>query len=150
MGRGVLMTTTELEEVQALLDHVLPDPAGFAQRLAMQVMARFGGQPAGTAARAFYANVAAQDATRPTTVITPDWAVREEPSVDMSLLLAAALGACDCWGMQADCATCQGQGSVGWTDPDPELFIEFVQPAVARLTGEHEQRATTPTSEAGS
>src|SRR6185437_6707776 len=144
------MTTTELEEVQALMDHILPYPAGVAQRLAMQVMARFGGQTAGTAAQAFYANVAAQDATRPTTVITPDWAVREEPPVDMSLLLAAALGACDCWGMQADCAACQGQGSVGWTDPDPELFIEFVQPAVARLSGEYEQRATTPSSEAGS
>ena len=66
MGRGVLMAITELDEVQALLDHVLPDPAGFAQRLAMQVVARWGGQPAGTAARAFYANVATDDATRPT------------------------------------------------------------------------------------
>lgn len=144
------MAITELDEVQALLDHVLPDPAGFAQRLAMQVVARWGGQPAGTAARAFYANVATDDATRPTTVITPDWAARDEPPVDMSLLLATALGACDCWGMQPDCAACRGHGSVGWTDPDPELFVEFVQPAVARLSGEHEQRATTPSSEAGS
>jgi hypothetical protein len=144
------MAITELDEVQALLDHVLPDPAGFAQRLAMQVVARWGGQPAGTAARAFYANVATDDATRPTTVITPDWAARAEPPVDMSLLLATALGACDCWGMQPDCAACRGNGSVGWTDPDPELFVEFVQPAVARLSGEHEQSATTPSSEAGS
>ncbi len=148
------MAITELDEVQALLDHVLPDPAGFAQRLAMQVVTRWGGQPAGTAARAFYANVATDDATRPTagptTVITPDWAVRDEPPVDMSLLLATALGACDCWGLQADCVACRGHGSVGWTEPDPELFVEFVQPAVARLSGEHEPRATTPSSEAGS
>jgi len=147
------MVTTELDEVQALLDRVLPDPAGFAQRLAVQVMARWG-EPAGPAARAFYTDVTAEESTPATTVITPDWAVREEPPVDMSLLLAAALGACECWGMRADCDACQGHGSAGWTEPDPDLFAEFVQPAVATLIGgpasQHQQRATTSSSQTGS
>ena len=36
------MSATELDEVQALLERVLPDPGGFAQRLLLQAMARWG------------------------------------------------------------------------------------------------------------
>ena len=53
MGWAGLMIATELEEVQALPDRVLPDPAGFAQRLALQVMSQWG-QAAGPTASAFY------------------------------------------------------------------------------------------------
>ena len=146
------MTTTELDDVQALLERVLPDPAGFAQRLAVQVMSRWG-QSDGPAARAFYTDVTAEDAAPAATIITPDWAAPDEPPVDMNLLLAAALGACECWGIRADCDACRGHGSPGWTEPDPDLFAEFVQPAIARLpggpVGEHQPRATTPSSQAG-
>lgn len=146
------MATTELDEVQALLERVLPDPAGFAQRLAVQVMSRWG-QSTGPAARAFYTDVMAEEAPPAATIIPPDWAAPDEPPVDMNLLLAAALGACACWGMRADCGACRGHGSPGWTEPDPDLFAEFVQPAVAKLTGspagEHQPPATTPSSQAG-
>ena len=57
------MSATELDEVQGLLDHVLPDPAGYAQRLAMQVMARWG-QSAGPNPGAPYSSTAAQDVMR--------------------------------------------------------------------------------------
>ena len=43
------MATTELEEVQALLDRALPDPFGFAQRLLLQIMSRWGEVPGGAA-----------------------------------------------------------------------------------------------------
>ena len=70
------------------------------------------------------------------------------------MLLAAALGACECWGLRANCDLCWGQGSAGWIQPDPELFEEFVQPAIARRSGipadEHDQHGSArPDEDAG-
>jgi len=126
------MSATELDEVQALLDHVIPDPAGYAQRLAMQVMARWG-QSAEPNPGGSYSPTATQDVMRGDLVITPDPRDKETP-VDTNLLLAAALGACECWGLRSDCVVCRGYGSAGWTQPDPELFDELVRPAIARLS----------------
>ena len=128
------MSATELEEVQALLERVLPDPRGFAGRLLQQAMAEYG-QFAGPAATAFYEAATAEDVPPGETVIVPDQWVADETPVDISLLLSAALGACECWGLQADCGLCQGQGSAGWTRPDPDLFEEFVRPAIEKLPG---------------
>jgi hypothetical protein len=127
------MTATELEEVQALLERVLPDARGFAGRLLQQAVTQYGllAEPAATA---YYSAGAAEDVTPDETVIVADeWAADQAP-VDTSILLAAALGACECWGLRADCGLCEGQGSAGWTQPDPELFDEFVRPALGRLT----------------
>lgn len=44
--------------------------------------------------------------------------------------LAAALGACDCWGEELHCPFCEGYGVPGWVTPDRRLFAEFVYPAV--------------------
>ena len=52
MGGAGLMGATELEDVQALLERLLPDPSGFAQRLLLQLMAQFG-QSAEPGASAF-------------------------------------------------------------------------------------------------
>jgi hypothetical protein len=123
------MSTTEFEEVQALLDRVLPDPRGFAGRLLQQAITQYGllDQPAPTTC------YAAEDVTLGEDVIVADqWAVDQTP-IDTNILLAAALGACECWGLRADCDVCQGQGSAGWAHPDPELFEEFVRPAIERL-----------------
>jgi hypothetical protein len=49
---------------------------------------------------------------------------------DRNSALAAALGACDCWGENADCALCQGAGAPGWALPDRPLFLKFVRPAL--------------------
>ena len=123
------MSATELEDVQALLDRVLPDPRGFAGRLLQQAVTQYGlvAEPAPTA---FYA---AEDVTPGEDVIVADQWVADQPPVDTNIVLAAALGACECWGLEADCDLCQGQGSSGWTQPDPELFEEFVRPAIERL-----------------
>jgi hypothetical protein len=134
MGRAGLMGTRELDEMQALLEHVLPDPSGYAQRLAMQAMARWG-ESAGPTAGAFSPAATARDVTVSDIVVAPDQEPADDPSIDTNMLLAAALGACECWGLWADCSMCRGQGSAGWTHPDPELFDEFVRPAVAKMSG---------------
>jgi hypothetical protein len=134
------MDATELDAVQALLERILPDPSGFAQRLLLQLMAQFGqsAEPGasafGSSASAFYTAATHHDATASNIVITPEESAADEAQPGTSLLLAAALGACECWGLRADCDVCQGQGSAGWTEPVPELFDEFVGPAAAKLT----------------
>jgi hypothetical protein len=127
------MSATELEEVQALLERVLPDPSGFAQRLLQQVVAQWG-QSAEPGARAFHTAATAEGVRTSATVIPPDQPAADETPVDTNLLLAAALGACECWGLRADCRICRGQGSSGWTKPEPELFEELVGPAITRLS----------------
>jgi hypothetical protein len=136
------MSRSELQEVQALLVRILPDPSGFAGRLLNQAMGQWG-QATGPTATAFYTATTAEDYTATTaenftvseTVIAPERPTANEGPVDINILLAAALGACECWGMQADCCLCQGQGSAGWTQPESDLFDEFVRPAIARLAG---------------
>jgi hypothetical protein len=134
------MSATELEDVQALLERVLPDPRGFAGRLLQQAITQYG-LVAEPAPGAFYT---AEDVTPGEGVIVADqWAADQTP-VDTNILLAAALGACECWGLEADCDLCQGQGSAGWTQPDPELFEEFVRPATEKLPATPPQRRKRP------
>lgn len=152
MGRAGLMSATELDEVRALIQRVLPDPAGYAQRLLLQAMTQFGpGADAGASgfyqgASAFYSAATDQDVSASEMVITPDQPATYEMPVDTNILLAAALGACECWGLQANCRLCHGLGTAGWTEPVPELFEEFVGPAIAKLSqvpsGGHERHDT--------
>ena len=53
--------------------------------------------------------------------------------LDRDAALAAALGACDCWGKQADCPICSGAGRPGWALPDRRLFATYVRPALKAL-----------------
>jgi hypothetical protein len=46
--------------------------------------------------------------------------------------LAAACGACVCWG-HPRCPTCHGEGGPGWRAPDPERFTKYIEPALRRL-----------------
>jgi hypothetical protein len=57
-----------------------------------------------------------------------------EQVLDRNVCLAAALGACDCWGSVPECPICEGAGAPGWTMPDRELFATYVQPAMTRMT----------------
>jgi hypothetical protein len=144
------MSATELDEVQALLERVLPDPSGYAQRLLMQVMTRLG-QSAAVGADPLRNPATAANFTPGDPVTRPSqWATEEYP-VNTNILLAAALGACKCWGLQASCQLCDGKGSAGWAQPDPELFDEFVRPAIARLARNsangHQRRGGTDAAE---
>lgn len=47
--------------------------------------------------------------------------------------LAAALGACpDCFGADAQCARCQGQGVAGYYAPNPSLFATYIKPCLEK------------------
>ena len=129
------MSTSELDDVTALLERVLPDPAGFAERLVEQFITRWaGGDPAAT-----HVVVEGKVQTRDDAFGTS--------AADTTLVLAAALGACDCWGMRSDCPVCAGEGTSGWTEPDVELFQEFVGPALARLSADQKPPAAPGTTE---
>ena len=134
------MSATELEDVQALLERVLSDPRGFAGRLLQQAITQYG-LVAEPAAAAFY--TAAEVVPGEDVVVADQWAADQTP-VDTNILLASALGACECWGLRADCGSCQGQGSAGWTQPDLELFEEFVRPATEQLPATPPQRRKRP------
>ncbi len=150
MGLAGPMSATELEEVQALIERVLPDPRGFAGRLLQQAVTQYG-QFAEPAATAFYAAATAEDVMAGESVIVADQWAADQPPIDINMLLAAALGACECWGLLADCDLCHGRGSAGWTEPEPELFDEFVRPAIERLPGRpargHQQHDPVRTGE---
>lgn len=54
--------------------------------------------------------------------------------VERNIVVASALGACDCWGDNAHCPICDGEGAPGWLPPDPELFATYVRPAARTVT----------------
>lgn len=124
------MTRTELTEVESLLYRILPDPRGYAQRVVNQLIERV--------------TLQTEELT-PSTV--PGVAGGIEMLMDRNLLLAAALGACECWGQDSKCETCFGAGSAGWVLPDQLLYKEYVGPATERLS---EKKATGSTSRSGS
>lgn len=64
--------------------------------------------------------------------LSPDVLAWYEDLATRNAALAAALGACDCWG-QVECTVCHGTGGPGWTLPDKRLFSYFVRPALEVL-----------------
>lgn len=113
------MSGSELAEIEALLLRVLPDPMGFAERLLGELAER----------------LAATPASSPPDVVQGSFELPSDQSlVDRNVLLAAALGACDCWGEDPECDECSGEGTVAWVPPDPELYDEYVKPAVMRAS----------------
>lgn len=129
------MTAPELDEVMTLLGRILPDPAGYGERLIKQAVLQW----AKRTELPHPVIPGEADTNGPTTL--PDQVLRPNGSVhppsnksEVLVPLASALGACDCWGRNKNCPLCAGAGGSGWADPDPDLFQEYVGPAVARLT----------------
>jgi hypothetical protein len=114
------MSTTELGDLESLLERVLPNPRGFAERVFEQMMERL--------------TKDVPDASIP--VVDSYDAEAFQALVDRNTMLAAAVGACDCWGFEPGCAICDGAGCAGWAQPDSELFTEFVEPAARRMADE--------------
>lgn len=108
--------TSELAALEALLMKVLPDPMGFAERVLSELANR----------------LAATSPTGTPTVVPGYEAAAHDALVDRNILLAAALGACTCWGEDPACGDCSGAGGVGWFPPDPQLYDEYVAPATRR------------------
>ena len=62
---------------------------------------------------------------------------------DQYLRIAEALGACArCWGEDARCRDCGGAGTSGFFEPDRELFLCYVLPAVRRVRAQSDARST--------
>jgi hypothetical protein len=57
-----------------------------------------------------------------------------EELLERNSVLAAALGACDCWGQDVACPFCNGVGGPGWVRPDERLFGSYVRPALHAVT----------------
>jgi hypothetical protein len=135
---------TELEQILSLLQRVLPDPSGFAERLVEQALgwvaeqSRTGEAVTGAPHR---------DRDDRTIVVEPEPSRQAPP--EFNELLAAALGACECWGDDTSCRRCSGHGGSGWLEPDADLFQMFVGPAVERLSTTH-GRGVVPTTSARS
>lgn len=115
------MSSTELEDLESVAVRLLADPSAFAQRLLEQLLDRLATAP-GQAPR-----------QRPVTVEGTVADSTEQELLDRQILLAAALGACECWGSDPECPFCGGDGLPAWRHPDPQLYEEFVAPATARL-----------------
>jgi hypothetical protein len=121
------MSDSELALIESLLVRVLPDPMGFLERATTELAGRLTTPAAPTAEP---------------TLIDADPEPPDQALADQVVLLAAALGACECWGHDPGCRTCSGAGRPGWTTPNPDLYREFVQPAVQR-----DSAAPAPTTE---
>lgn len=52
---------------------------------------------------------------------------------EMNRQLAAACGACVCWGRFASCPRCGGLGAAGTADVDPAMFRKHIEPALLRM-----------------
>jgi hypothetical protein len=126
------MSTTELAQVEALLARVLPDPTGFAERVFQQMVERLSTEIPGGESPSI-------GATYESTA--------EEGLADRNVLLAAAVGACDCWGQEPNCPICSGEGSAGWLQPDPRLYAEYVEPAVLRSRSQGNHSGNQPPTE---
>lgn len=136
------MTTSELAAVETLLMKVLPDPLGFAERVFGELAERLA-TPVSDGPNVVPGYPPPSHVADPGATAHPAHAAL----VDRQVLLAAALGACVCWGEDGGCPECGGRGSAGWVPPDPELFAEYVVPAVRRTAGPSPVPEPTPQEE---
>ena len=152
--------------VDALVDRVMVDPFGFLERLlqeALDQLARDGTlevdgdhPPEQLVATAIGRHLARVITAETTTSEPLPVDHRHDSPIDVAVVddyerlverngeLAAAVGACDCWGQQADCPICDGEGGPGWVRPDKQLFTAYVYPAV-RVVARRSRPPTDPT-----
>lgn len=110
------MSGSELRDLESLLVRAVPDPGAFGRRVMEQLMDRLAADPTG-----------------PTITVSAAASEQDQEMRDRDVLLAAALGACECWGRDAGCPMCAGEGGPGWTAPHPQLYHEYVAPAAAAM-----------------
>jgi hypothetical protein len=139
-------------DVNGLVERTIADPLALCQRILQQVLDQLAHEyavgdageerPEETIAIAL-GNRLAQMLLEGNGSTVREWSpAGDEPEVstpydellDRDAALAAALGACDCWGEDADCPICRGLGAPGWELPDRRLFATYVRPALRALT----------------
>jgi hypothetical protein len=135
-------------DLQVLMTRVMADPVGLLERVAQQALDQLerdgalagdGAEPPDQQLASALGNRLARMVARKDAPAVQGWPAtgqgggalaRYEELVERNSALAAALGACDCWGEDIDCPVCDGLGEPGWALPDERLFATYVQPAV--------------------
>lgn len=117
------MSQSELTDLQAIIIQILPDPKAYAQRVLNQFVERtLQLTPTGPELKEESAY--------------PDDA--KESTAAQTLLIAAALGACDCWGRRPDCPACSGEGQILFFTPEASLYEQFILPVAKRMAAMEE------------
>jgi hypothetical protein len=137
-------------DLSALLGRGLGDRLAFAERIVSEAIDRLADDPAfaagdGTAGE----RIAVALGNRLARLVLDEesWSARYTDLVDRNLTLAAALGACDCWGENVDCETCAGDGRPGWLPPEPGLFAKYVKPVASKAARAAATITTHPSTE---
>ncbi|MGP3945498.1 MULTISPECIES: hypothetical protein [Streptomyces] len=140
------MSTDQNLDLDALIGQVLRDQGPLIDQLLAHLAEYFapdGAAPASlTSANDLVATIArnwstpaASGAAEPIAEVAEQRrSCSHDSVVDRNLLLAAAVGACDCWGDDPDCPICGGEGTSAWMAPDRHLFAEYIYPAVRSLS----------------
>ena len=131
------MTAPDTLDSAALIDRVVSDPMGLAAGVLLEAAGQLmAGGDSGESREHPDDPVAAALGARLVGMITGGGAEagRHAELAARNRALAAALGACDCWGGHAACPVCHGAGGPGWVLPDRELFTRYVRPAVWAVT----------------
>ena len=50
--------------------------------------------------------------------------------IDVNTVFSSAVGACECWGEDPNCRTCQGKGSPGFFEVNDQAFEQYVLPCM--------------------
>jgi hypothetical protein len=140
------MSTEVPPAMPDVLERVMGDPAALVERIVRQVLEQLAsrgdiplsgeGAPEEMLATALGNRLAAMIAEEPqSSGPVPDELAQYARLLDRSDALAAALGACECWGEDPGCRVCDGAGSPGWLLPDARLFARYVRPAVRAIAG---------------
>jgi hypothetical protein len=116
-----MVSGSELADLEALLLRVMSDPSAFGHAVMDQLLERLSTAPPPRQA--------------PVTVTGRLVDEDLEAVQDRNLLIAAALGACECWGEDLECDLCAGRGTPGWQRPDAQLYEEYVAAATRRMSG---------------
>lgn len=146
------MTAGETMNLGMPFDRAMIDPLALVERILQQALDQLaqegalvgdGDRPPEELIATALGNRLARLITNESTPAAAGWSSNghhaDEPSVhddliDRNSLLAAAVGACDCWGEQVGCRLCGGDGAPGWVVPDKELFATYVYPAVRAIS----------------
>jgi hypothetical protein len=134
-------------DLPLLIARVMADPVALLGRVVQQmldqlerdgVLALDGDLPPDELLASALGNQLARMVNKDPSVVTdwPEGGPREgalahyEELVERNGILAAALGACECWGQYLECPECEGVGGPGWVLPDERFFASYVHPAV--------------------
>jgi hypothetical protein len=115
-----VVSGSELADLEALLIRVISDPSAFGRAVMEQLLERLSATPS--------------SAPAPVTVTGRLIDDDDDAARDRNVLIAAALGACECWGEDLECDMCAGCGAPGWRVPDPQLYEDYVAAAARRMS----------------